>query len=86
MRHEKRLERLLSRPKDYTFSEAISLLNSLGYELRNKGSTSGSRVMFYRPTDNHKILLHKPHPKDIMKTYAIDDLIEKLKEGGDIDG
>jgi len=29
--------------------------------------------------------LHKPHPKDIMKTYAIDELIEKLREGGYID-
>jgi len=85
MKNEKRWERLLSRPKDYTFTEATSLLKSLGYELHNKGSTSGSRVMFYRPRDNHKILLHKPHPKDIMKTYAIDELIEKLREGGYID-
>lgn len=86
MKHEKRLERLLSKPKDYTFSEATTMLKSLGYELCSKGSTSGSRVMFYRSTDNHKILLHKPHPKEIMKMYMIDDLIEMLKEGGDIDG
>lgn len=86
MRYEKRLERLLSKPSDYTFTEAKSLLNSLGYEMKNKGSTSGSKVMFYRQRDNHKILLHKPHPSDEMKKYAINDLIEALKEGGDIDG
>ena len=86
MKYDKRVDRLLSRPSDYTFSEAKTLLFSLGYGLYNKGTTSGSRVMFYRESDGHKILLHKPHPSDIMKVYAVDDLIEKLKEGGDIYG
>lgn len=85
MKYDKRLSRLLSSPSDYTFTEATSLLKSLGYVLNHKGSSSGSRVMFYRESDNHKILLHKPHPGDIMKRYAIEQLIASLKERGDID-
>ena len=31
---EKQMQRLLSKPKDYTFSEASSLLCALGFELQ----------------------------------------------------
>ena len=48
---EKAKERLLSRPKDYTYSEARCLLSQLGFEENSKGKTSGSRVKFYRATD-----------------------------------
>ncbi len=85
MREKKRIERLLSRPKDYTFTEAKSLLSSLGFDQYNKGKTSGSRVRFYRKSDKRVIDLHKPHPGDIMKTYMVDELIRFLKESGDID-
>ena len=85
MRTDKKIERLLSRPKDYTFDEACSLLLSLGYVLMQKGSTSGSRVLFYRESDNSKILLHKPHPQNTMPQYAVRQIIDKLREGGDID-
>lgn len=85
MRAEKRIGRLLSRPKDYTFTEAKALLSSLGFEQYNKGKTSGSRVRFYRKSDMKAIDLHKPHPGDIMKTYMVDELIRFLKESGDID-
>ena len=68
---EKAKERLLSRPKDYTFSEARFLLSQLGFEEFHKGKTSGSRVKFYRKKDQRIILLHKPHPGDEMSIGAI---------------
>lgn len=43
---EKLIERLKSNPKDFTFDEMQTLLLSLGFELSNKGKTSGSRVNF----------------------------------------
>ena len=45
-RLEKEIERLKSKPKDYTYDEAKSLLNKLGFYEKNKGRTSGSRVEF----------------------------------------
>ncbi len=78
---EKEIERLKSKPKDYTYEEAKSLLNKLGYIENNKGKTSGSRVRF-RNKENVIIDLHKPHPKNILKPYQINDLIQILKEGG----
>ena len=78
---EKQKERLKSKPKDFTYDEAKSLLNNLGFIEYNKGKTSGSKVRFIG-TDNLKIDLHKPHPRNILKTYQINEIIRVLKEGG----
>ena len=77
-------ERILGKPSDYTYSEAKYLLKQLGFEEYNKGKTSGSRVKFYRESDGAVILLHKPHPGDVMDKGAVKRLVEKLEEGGDI--
>lgn len=83
-KEEKMIQRLLLIPSDYTYSEARTLALRFGYQEQNKGSTSGSRVMFFRPEHGRKILLHKPHPGDIMKRYAVRQLLERLIENGDI--
>ena len=80
-RLEKEIERLKSKQKDYTYDEAKSLLNKLGFYVYNKGKTSESRVEFINEK-NVQIELHKPHPGNILKHYQIKDIIEKLKEGG----
>ena len=76
---EKEIERLKSKPKDYTYDEAKSLLNKLGFFEYNKGKTSGSRVEF-KDQFGRKITLHKPHPSNIMKIYKVNDLLNDLKE------
>jgi len=81
-RLEKEIERLKSKPKDYTYEEAKSLLNKLGYIENNKGKTSGSRVRFVNK-DNVKIDLHKPHPKKILKGYQIESILKILVERGE---
>lgn len=83
-RIDKAKERLRTRPRDYTYSEAKYLLEHLGFEEFNKGRTSGSRVKFYRESDRRIILLHKPHPGDVMSPGAIDDLVNRLVEMGEI--
>lgn len=80
---EKLKDRLKRLPTDFTFDEASRLLRLLGYELSNKGKTSGSKVMFI-DKHNRKILLHRPHPGNILKKYAIVDILEKLERNGDI--
>ena len=80
---EKLVDRLKSQPKDFTYEEAERLLTLFGYTKSNKGKTSGSRVMFI-DEQKRKILLHKPHPGNILKTYALKDIIEKLIRNGNI--
>ncbi|MDD3206004.1 MAG: type II toxin-antitoxin system HicA family toxin [Lachnospiraceae bacterium] len=81
---EKLKSKLLSRPKDMTYTEIKKLLNSLDFAEYNKGKTSGSRVAFYRESDNLTIRIHKPHPGDIVKLYVVDQLIEYLTNIGEL--
>lgn len=82
---EKAISRLKAKPKDYTYSEAKQLLGQLGFEESTKGKTSGSRVKFFRPKDQSVILLHKPHPGDIMSPATVRDLLATLNSKGDIE-
>lgn len=43
---EKEIERLKSKPKDFTYDELKIILNNFGFIENNKGKTSGSRVKF----------------------------------------
>ena len=83
-RLDKQKSRLKSIPKDYTYSEAKSLLSQIGYQEFTKGKTSGSRVKFYRASDQTVILLHKPHPSDIMSVASVKDIVEQLNRTGDL--
>lgn len=62
---EKKIKRLQSKPKDFTYDELKNILNNLGFDENNKGKTSGSRVVFENKDFNKKIEIHKPHPKNI---------------------
>ena len=76
---DKLIKRLKSKPKDFTFEEAETLLNYLSYKRYDKGRTSGSRVMF--SSDEHApILLHKPHPRKELLSYQIKQLLEVLEQ------
>ena len=76
---EKIIERLKSKPKDFTYDEAKRLLNNLGFVEDNKGKTSGSKVIF-KNKESKKIELHKPHPSNILKSYQINIIINVLEE------
>ena len=81
---EKALTRIASIPKDYTYEEAKALLKQLGFEEIQKGNTSGSRVKFFRKTDNDVILLHKSRPKKEMKPRVIRQLKLHLQQIGEL--
>jgi len=79
---DKLIARLKSKPKDFTFEEAETLLGYLSYERSNKGKTSGSRVMFVNRERKSQILLHKPHPRKELLTYQVQQLLDVLREEG----
>lgn len=78
---EKLIERFLRLPSDFTFDEMQRLLEGFGYEKGDKGRTSGSRVIF-KNADKRPIMLHKPHPGNIVKNYAMKQVFGVLKEEG----
>ena len=78
---EKLRNRFLKMPSDFTFDEMQRLLEGFGYEKSNKGKTSGSRLIFKNGA-KRPIMLHKPHPGNIVKEYAMKQVLEDLKEAG----
>ncbi len=78
---EKLRERFKKMPSDFTFDEMQRLLEGYGYEKSNKGKTSGSRII-YKNGDKRPIMLHKPHPGNIVKEYAMKQVLDDLKEAG----
>jgi len=81
-RKEKLIKKLLRRPKDFTYDELVSLLGYFKYFELKTGKTGGSRRAFIQQETKHVIRLHKPHPKNILKRYQIDEVIDELTKNG----
>lgn len=78
---EKLIARFTSLPTDFTWDEMARLLVALGYIPGNKGNTSGSRVIF-KGEGRRPIMLHKPHPGNIIKGYVMKQVLDYLKNEG----
>lgn len=74
-RIDKLLVRLRLKPKDFTWDEAVTLLGHHGYELLNN---KGSRRKFFHSGTQKVVIIHEPHPQNILKPYVVADLIEAL--------
>jgi hypothetical protein len=75
---EKLIQKLLL-ARTFKFSELAALLKMLGYiELQG----DGSRVKFDNGEPEKLINLHKPHPSNEMKAYAVKQVKDKLQRGG----
>ena len=82
---EKLLDRFLKQPMDFTYNELSRLLSGFGYIEETKGKTSGLRVMFFNKEKEHSILIHKPHPGNIIKAYVMKYVLQELKAIGFIE-
>ena len=82
-KYDKLKVRFSTKPSDFTWSELSKLLISMGYREFTSGKTSGSRVRFVHDSFE-PILLHKPHPKPVLKQYQIKQLLIVLKNRGQI--
>lgn len=79
---DKLLKRFYSLPKDFTFDEIVSVVSCYGFHQENKGSTSGSRVIFVNGKDGNSYIMHKPHPSNIIKGYVMKQVFTFLKANG----
>ncbi len=71
------MDRLKSKPKDFTWHELQTIMNHFGYEELKGG---GSRRKFINRKTKALVSLHEPHPTSIIKSYAVDIILEHLKE------
>jgi len=75
---EKLIRRFKKQPKDFTFDELTRLFRTLGFELSQKGKTSGSRVEFINNEKELSYGAHKPHPDSAIKSYVMKQILEFL--------
>lgn len=79
---DKLIARFKSLPRDFTYDELAALLGIFGFVPDNKGKTSGSRVIFWNEELRYSIMIHKPHPGNIVKPYAVKQVFEMLQSLG----
>ena len=77
---EKLIKRFMRQPKDFTWDELVRLFGIFGFEADNKGKTSGSRAVFVKDGEAHTV--HKPYPSNILKGYAMRQVLDFLMEKG----
>jgi len=80
-RKEKLLARLKQKSKDFKWDDLKVLLRALGYKQVKQGKTGGSRRRFVH-TMAPPIILHKPHPDNVLKMYIINDILDILEQEG----
>ncbi|MCL2578709.1 MAG: type II toxin-antitoxin system HicA family toxin [Oscillospiraceae bacterium] len=79
---DKLAQRLLSKPKDFSYQELIALLLYFSYKEDNVGKTSGSAVRFINEKTGHAIRIHKPHPDSVLKAYVVRTVVYELRKEG----
>ena len=75
---EKLIQKFSKKPlrRDITFEEMENLFTLLGY-IKKEGK--GSRIRFSNPETGDIFTTHKPRPGNILKTYVVKEVYEKIK-------
>lgn len=76
---EKLLSKLRCANSTFPWSDLVTLLSRLGYEMQEM---AGSRVRFYNMDTGHMFRLHKPHPENYIKGGALKDVRTTLTQEG----
>ena len=77
-RLDKLRQRILSRPKDFTWQELHLLMKGFGYQLKTTGG-SGRK---FTHAEYKTLFIHEPHPGSILKSYQVRDAIDLLIQEG----
>jgi hypothetical protein len=80
---EKLKDKFRNAKADFTFTELNNLLLGLGYSKGNPGKTSGSAVR-YLNKKGEVISVHRPHPDNQLKPYAIREIKTTLRQRGEL--
>ena len=78
---QKLLEKLLRKTSNFTWNDCVSLMTASGFTLHHK---KGSSRVFIHQATRLKVLLHEPHPRNTLLPYAIEIVIEGLKQAGEL--
>lgn len=80
----KLIDRLRSRPKNFTWEETTKLMGLCGFKVFNARGGGAGRMFIHERT-RQKVRLHEPHPHNTLLPYMVDQLIEGLLAAGEIE-
>ena len=75
---DKLIKRFVKQPKDFTWDELVRLFGIFGFDVYNKGKTSGARVIF--SNGEKEFIMHKPHPKNSIKEASMNNVLAFLSD------
>lgn len=75
---DKLIKRFKNQPNDFTFDELTRLFTILGFNVNQKGKTSGSRIEFINTEKELTFGAHKPHPEKTIKNYVMKQVLDFL--------
>jgi len=78
-KREKLIARFERIPVDFSWDELCRMMTGFGFETI---SGSGSRCKFVHSESKQVVSLHRPHPGNIVKRYALRQVRDFLREGG----
>lgn len=78
-KQEKLLARFKSKPRDFTWEELVKVFKYYGFEV----STNSGSSRKFRNANNVVFMMHEPHPKNIIKNYALKNAIDFLSDFDD---
>ncbi len=79
---DKLIKRFSAMPKDFTFDEMMRLFAAFGFEVDNKGGTSGSRLALINSERGLSYNMHRPHPDNAIKMYVMRQVMEFMVGNG----
>lgn len=56
----------------------VSLFRQFDFHVQNKGTTSGSRIIFVNDNNGDSYIMHRPHPSNIIKGYVMHQVYNYL--------
>lgn len=78
------IERIKSKPKDFTVLELDSLMSKCGCTKLSRGKTSGSAIAYMHEETKCMLRMHSPHPRKELKPYMVKSVIEFLEQISEI--
>lgn len=76
---DKLITRMRTIPADFRWDELVKVLKHLGFKQQQNSPTGGSRRCFIHHADPSLVIsLHEPHPRPVVKRYALRETVKLL--------
>jgi hypothetical protein len=80
LQKDKKIQRFVNNPTDYSFEEMDALLKSLGHHLKKGGMTAGSAAVYVNKDGEQSIFFHRPHKHKHFGKKVMKSVYEQVRD------